>query len=215
MHGPSCSRARCLCHDSRILKAASDRCGFDSPSRNRRTLSRTHPPAMRHDVRVPFSARYLVQSSKRVQSCDSTSVRRISRRSGIRIELRSIRACLMETERDMVRNCGLPRAKDSKPGRIKLCHETSLVEMGGCATSSQACQALSSSPSLNLTRAFSSPTLIFFRVEGFFRVMDDPFCAQLQGIACIQSAISVIICPLVSTVLIAWFHCHPCHWHGE
>jgi hypothetical protein len=141
MHGPSCSRARCLCHDSRILKAASGRCGFDSPSRNRRTLSRTHPPAMRHDVRVPFSARYLVQSSKRVQSCDSTSVRRISRRSGIRIELRSIRACLMETERDMVRNCGLPRAKDSKPGRIKLRHETSLVEMGGCARSSQACQA--------------------------------------------------------------------------
>ena len=80
---------------------------FDNPSKNSRTLSRTHPPAMRHEVCTPFSARFLVQSSKRLQSCDSTSVRRMSRRSGMGIELRSMRECLNETERDMARMCGL------------------------------------------------------------------------------------------------------------
>jgi hypothetical protein len=44
----------------------------------------------------------------------------------------------METEQDMVHNCSLPRAKDSKPGCIKLCYKTSLVEMGGCMRSARA-----------------------------------------------------------------------------
>lgn len=45
------------------------------------------------------------------------------------IALRSIRACLKDTERDMMRICGLPRAKDSKHRRMKLCHETGFVQM--------------------------------------------------------------------------------------
>lgn len=55
-----------------------------------------------------------MQSSNRVQSCDSTSVRWTSGCSGMGIELRSIRACIKETERDMTRVCGLPRAKDRR-----------------------------------------------------------------------------------------------------
>ena len=129
MRVPSCSRVQYLHRDCRTLKAASGRCLIDSQIRISPTLSRTHPPAMRQVVCIPFSARCLVQSSKRTQSCDSTSVRRISRRSGMGIGLRSIWVCRKETERDMMFICGVHRSLRSSINIrsnivVRLCHET-------------------------------------------------------------------------------------------